>query len=230
MKDNQFKFATTLITCGNQTGTGFFALFSIENKPVPVLVTTKHVIETEDGAPSDITLALHYQPTEEHIATASLPVHVRWYKHPEKDVCCCLVADINAQFEKIMGFPVYCRYISEYQYLTEQQRKKIDLHSRVFMSGYPLGIATKPNFYPLYQHGHLASDPADNHITGMGYADITALPGSSGSPLLLAEEPYCLIGILTGAVTEATSQNAGLGMYLDAEALLELKEEVKNWR
>lgn len=228
MEYTEFKDAVVFITCGNQTGTGFFAVFTIDNKPVPVLVTAKHVIETEDGAPSDITLALHYQPFEGHTSTAYLPVHVRWHKHPEKDVCCCLLADVNAQFEKMIGFPIHAFCISEYCCITEQQREKTSVHSRIFMPGYPLGIATKPNYNPLYLHGHLASDPADNHITGMGYADITALPGSSGSPLLLAEEPYCLIGILTGAVTDA--QNAGLGMYLDAEALLELKEEVKNWK
>ena len=220
---DDMKYVTVPIESDRRMGTGFFAAFSIAGQYVPVLVTAAHVVCESP----EVTLILRYQPNETHIATASISCTPNWIWH-EKDICCCPFADIDARFQQLVGYPVYRKAIGEDKILAPEERANVGVLSEIVMLGYPNGILNCPNMYPLYCKGYLSSLPSENEGNGnYGYADIIAVSGSSGSPMLLMGENSHLMGILTSTVATEQECGAQLAKYVDACCLLELKREME---
>ena len=221
-----FKYSTVYIESndknGNLTsGTGFFVGF--ENKPT-VLVTAKHVV---DKVKSN-RISFHYMPSgSRHIATVAFECKLDWEESEDYDVCCCNLSDINKQFEKEIGFPIYHKHLNGDNILTEKDLQNVKVLEEVVMMGYPSGMKNTAFAYPLFTKGNLAVPPSDNHLNKEGYVNISAIGGSSGSPLLIQKEnKYCLLGIMSKALMENPVSKADIGMYVDAYRLRELVKEV----
>ena len=216
------KFATVFIENINNkgvtsSGTGFFVGF--EDKPT-VLVTAKHVVENADY----LNISFHYMPTgSTHIATVSFKCKPEWKKSDGYDICCCDLSKINKEFEKLIGFPIYYKYISGDSILKKEELKDVEVLQEIVMLGYPGSIKNTAFAYPIVSKGTLAVPPKDNAANDEGYINMATVGGHSGSPLLLEfEKGYTLLGVLTQSLMENPISSADIAMYVDAYRLLDL--------
>lgn len=223
MQIDSLKYLTVLIETetpeGTIAGTGFFYGFSIDGKYVPAIVTANHVVSK-----GKVTLNLRYK-VGEHIAQIRFPCNAKWFCSKSDDLACCLVFDIEQEFLKIVGYPIFYRVITEDGTITRNELENIKILSEVIMVGYPSGTGSTVFSYPIFQKGWIASPPEYSY--DKKYVDITTIPGSSGSPLILAENKVKLLGIMSQAVVENPFSCADLGVYTDAYHLFEIKEMLK---
>lgn len=216
------KFTTVFIENINNkgetsSGTGFFVGF--KDKPT-VLVTAKHVVDNADY----LNISFHYMPTgSTHIATVQFKCKPEWKKSDNYDICCCDLSKINNEFEKLIGFPIYSKYISSDNILSEKDLKDVEVLQEVVMLGYPGSMKNTAFTYPIVSKGTLAVPPKDNLANDEGYINMATVGGHSGSPLLLkTEKGYALLGILTQSLMENPISSADIAMYVDAYRLLDL--------
>jgi hypothetical protein len=177
-------------------GTAFFFQFTDElGTKIPCLVTNKHVVENcEKGRFFIHTAGSDLQGNT--IATGtSLAVEIdefmgNWIYHPNPrvDLCVMLVGPlVNAA--KQSGAVIYSLALNEA--LVEDAAGLEDLLaiSNVFMVGYPIGLWDETNNMPLIRRGITAVHPScDFNGEPIGCIDIAALPGSSGSPIIIFDE------------------------------------------
>ena len=222
IKYDVLKFATVFIENINNkgvtsSGTGFFVGF--EDKPT-VLVTAKHVVENADY----LNISFHYMPTgSTHIATVQFKCKPEWEKLDNYDICCCNLSKINKNFERLIGFPIYSKYISSNNILSEKDLKDVEVLQEVVMLGYPGSMKNTAFAYPIVSRGTLAVPPRDNLANDEGYINMATVGGHSGSPLLLkTEKGYALLGILTQSLMENPISSADIAIYVDAYRLLDL--------
>ena len=221
MNTNNLKYLTVKIASETDdgtlsVGTGFYIRFG----DIPMIVTANHVISEK----SNIKLKLRYK-IGEHTAMIDFPCNVKWHTLPQYDLACCCVDEIEKDFEKLVGCPLFYRCLTEEYILTEKDMKETDILDEVLMIGYPGGVSSSLWEYPIFQKGCLASAPGD--ASDEKYVDITTAGGSSGSPLLLLGGKPKLVGIMSRTVTENLISSANLGIYSEAYHLLELKEKIK---
>lgn len=224
---NAVKYLTVLLQSTDENdnqyaGTGFFLHYEIDGVTVPVIVTVRHVVENS----TQTIMTFHYKPEgSEHIAAADILCHPQWFSLEDCELCCCLLNPISQEFERITGSPVYYAKLLESSILTEDKLQELEILTEIALIGYPGGLTSSPMRYPFLRTGRLASAPSDNRSNGGGYVDITAVGGSSGSPILLNGGTAKLIGIMNQVVPSAE-----FGVYIDAYHLLRLKEQIKMMR
>ena len=144
-------------------------------------------------------------------------------KSDNYDICCCDLSKINKDFEKMIGFPIYYKYISGDSMLKKGELKDVEVLQQVVMLGYPGSMKNTAFAYPIVSKGTLAVPPKDNVANDEGYINMATVGGHSGSPLLLkTEKGYALLGILTKSLMENPISSADIGMYVDAYRLLDL--------
>lgn len=222
IKYDVLKFTTVFIENTNSkgvtsSGTGFFVGFN--DKPT-VLVTAKHVVDNADY----LNISFHYMPTgSTHMATVQFKCKPEWKKSDNYDICCCDLSKINKEFEKLIGFPIYYKYISGDSILKKEELKDAKVLQEVVMLGYPGSMKNTAFAYPIVSKGTLAVPPKDNVANDEGYINMATVGGHSGSPLLLKiEKGYALLGILTQSLMETPLSSADIAMYVDAYRLLDL--------
>lgn len=206
---------------GITVGTGFFMRLNLNGKEVPVIVSVKHVVEARETK-----MTFHYRH-EGVCGSATITCKPKWFTLDDNELCCCLLEPINEKFQKITGYPIYCKYLTEKNILTEQELNDIEALHEVMMIGYPSGVFSAPFVYPLLRKGCLALPPKENYKNGYGFADITAVGGSSGSPLFLNQKKAKLIGIVNQTVMENPLSSAHLGLYIDAYQILKFKKKIR---
>lgn len=226
IKYDVLKFTTVFIENTNNkgetsSGTGFFVGF--KDKPT-VLVTAKHVVKNTDY----LKISFHYMPTgSTHIATIDFKCKPEWDESNDYDICCCDLSKINKEFEKLIGFPIYNKYISSDSILSEKDLKDVEVLQEVVMLGYPGSMKNTAFAYPIVSKGTLAVPPRDNTANDEGYINMATVGGHSGSPLLLkTEKGYALLGILSQSLMENPISSADIAMYVDAYRLNELIKEI----
>ena len=220
------KYTTVQITAIDQegntgSGSGFYMSFDKNGARIPILVTVRHVAEKA----SEYTLTLHYQVEGTgHISAATLPCHPKWVMRENCEVCYCLVEPLSQELKRLVGYRSYYRSIPEEDILDQKALAEIEVLQPVVMLGYPLGIATQPNGYPLVRGGWTANRPKEN-INAQGYLDIAAVGGSSGSPVLTSKG-LKLLGVMNQTILEGLGTNTHLGVYIEAQEIRRLTEDL----
>ena len=228
IKYDKIKYLTVLIKNTDENGveslgTGFFIKFNIDGKPVPVIVTVKHVIENA----KETYMFFHYKPNGgKHIAVLQFPCKEKWIFSKQSELCCCPLHTLNEEFLELTGSNIYACFLNEKNILKKEELNNIDAVSEVIMAGYPAGVYSSPFVYPVLRKGNLAAAPSDNIVNQKGYADIASVGGSSGSPLLLYGENAKLIGIINQTVMENPFSSADLGIYIYSYNLFDLKDKL----
>ncbi|KAB7779073.1 serine protease [Xanthomonas sp. LMG 12459] len=185
------RIETTLMTGGVSCGTGFFMNFlQSEQEVVPAIVTNRHVIAAADRGKFHLTLAsadgspnigAHREFTLDNF-------EARWIGHPDPSVDLAiflvgpLVNEVQQSGVRLFFVPLRTELI-----MAVGDRKALSTMEEIVMIGYPSGIWDSLNNLPVIRRGITATHPA---IAWNGKSefltDIASFPGSSGSPILLA--------------------------------------------
>ena len=170
------------------------------------------------------SLSLRYK-VGEHIALIDYPCSEFRLSVPEYDIALIPIADMQSEFKKVTGYPMYYGCLTAERILEKEELLNIETLSDVVMVGYPSGITSSIWKYPIVQKGTLASAPCE---CSENYVNISAVGGSSGSPLLLLEETPQLIGVMSQTVLENPVSSANIGIYTPGYHILELCKKIKN--
>lgn len=185
------RIETSLTAGGTSCGTGFFMNFlQTETESVPVIVTNKHVVAGSGIGRFSLTLARPdgLPDIGNHRQFSFANFESLWLKHPNQnvDLAVFLVGPLLNQAQQ-SGTPLF--FIPLQTALIPKESERLDLSTMedIIMIGYPSGIWDAKNNLPVIRRGITATHCAVNWNGNTEFlTDIASFPGSSGSPVLLA--------------------------------------------
>jgi hypothetical protein len=194
----QLLFATVRIEAdtpdGTSVGTGFMFRFSVDKeKGIPVIVTCKHVVESTTRGRFKLHLASKGEPRVPSGESRFVELNSfsqRWVPHPnaEVDLCAMPLAPLLGEAERQSLSPFFVS-LDERLLPSPEELDQLQAVESVLMVGYPTGLWDKVNNFPLFRRGITASHPAfDYQGKCITVVDMACFPGSSGSPVLLADQ------------------------------------------
>jgi V8-like Glu-specific endopeptidase len=185
------RIETELRGGGISTGTGFYMNFlQKEDTCVPVIVTNKHVIANANIGKFHLTLAtddgLPHAGKHQQFQIANF--EQQFIKHPDPniDLAAYLIGPLlnkaQQSGEKLFYIPLRTELIP-----SDEDRANYSSMEDIVMIGYPNGIWDAKNNLPVIRKGITATHA---NISWNGKSefltDIASFPGSSGSPVFLA--------------------------------------------
>ncbi|WP_371743118.1 serine protease [Polynucleobacter sp. AP-Elch-400A-B2] len=172
-------------------GTGFFMNFLEENgKSIPAIVSNKHVIKdalsggfnlTLKGSDGKPLIGNHKKFTFNNFESL-------WIKHPSDkvDLAIFLLGPLLNEV-KDSGAEIFFTPLSKAIIPENDVRESLSPMEDIIMIGYPSGIWDSLNNLPVIRRGVTATHPYINWNGKLEFlTDIASYPGSSGSPVLLA--------------------------------------------
>lgn len=190
---------------GVATGTGFFYTFINPTKTssIPVVVTCWHVVSDSTHARMYFALASsnRLSRVQDHF-TINLPPNL-WIRHPDTniDLAVMPIAPLMRQLGnegKWLDFAP----MAEDLIPKEAELPKYGVFQEVKFIGYPIGIWDEKNNLPIVRRGMTATDPVVDYNGRKEFlVDAAVFPGSSGSPVYIANEGINFFdgGISTGS-------------------------------
>jgi hypothetical protein len=179
---------------GGHVGTGFFYTFENEGTRgvIPAIVTCWHLVSDSTFGKLYFALGTTNALTrsEDHF-TAEVPQFGRfWIRHPDTniDLAVMPLAPIVRVLEK-EGKQLDVAPISASLIPSEAELPKYGVFQEVKFIGYPIGIWDEKNNLPIVRRGMTATDPSvDYNGRAEFLVDAAVFPGSSGSPVFIANE------------------------------------------
>jgi hypothetical protein len=185
------RIETRLRTGIDSCGTGFFVNFlQSKNEAVPAIVTNKHVIAGADQGKFHLTIAnADGSPNIGNHREFTLDnFEARWIGHPDPavDLAIFLIGPLLNEVHQT-GMQMFFAPLSTEMIMDANNRKSLSTMEEIVMIGYPSGIWDSVNNLPVIRRGITATHPAINWNGKTEFlTDIASFPGSSGSPVLLA--------------------------------------------
>jgi len=180
-------------------GTGFFydVYDSDKKSGIPLIVTCWHVVSNSTvgrlffAQGSSNTLAR----VQDHL-TAVFPQFERnWIRHPDTNIDLAvmpiapILRTLQAQGVKLDSAPINQLLIPN-----ESELAECGVFQEVKFIGYPIGIWDEKNNLPIVRRGMTASDPIVDYNGRTEFLiDAAVFPGSSGSPVYVADEGARLV-------------------------------------
>lgn len=185
------RIETDLHGGGISTGTGFYMNF-LQKKDtfIPVIITNKHVIANAKTGRFHVTLATEegLPDTGKHQQFQFQNFEQQCIKHPDPNIDLAvfpigpLLNKVQQSGEKLFYIPLQTELIPK-----EDERETFSSMEDIVMIGYPNGIWDAKNNLPVIRKGITATH-TNVHWNGKPefLTDIASFPGSSGSPVFLA--------------------------------------------
>lgn len=185
------RIETQLTTGGVSTGTGFYMhLLEKGDKHVPVIITNKHVIADASVGKFHVTLkdddGMPILGNHEQFQLGNF--ESQCIKHPDPGVDLAayplgpLLNAVNTSGKKLFYVPMGTDLIP-----SNDERENYSAMEDIIMIGYPNGIWDSVNNLPVIRKGITATHPnIDWNGKTEFLTDIASFPGSSGSPVFLA--------------------------------------------
>jgi len=176
---------------GIATGSGFAYRFSEQEGGIhiPAIVTNKHVIEDTVEISLPISVAdVSGNPTGRfEVITYSIGKNnVIHHPNDEVDLCAILAAPIHQYFKNKSEQPALVHLNKSLIADTETFSDLLPLEE-VTMIGFPNGIWDSTNNGAIARRGVIATTPSDDYLGKKQFVvDMACFPGSSGSPVFLA--------------------------------------------
>lgn len=185
------RIVTTTAEGGRASGTGFYMHLLVKSdKHVPVIITNKHVVAGAVQGQFSVTLA---NESGEPIIGSHETFSVSDFenicvKHPDENIdlvafpIAPLIHKVEKSDKKLFYVPLLMNLIP-----SEIERSKYSAMEDIVMIGYPNGIWDSVNNYPVIRKGITATHSNVNWNGKREFlTDIASFPGSSGSPVFLA--------------------------------------------
>ena len=185
------RIETNLYDGSVSTGTGFYMHFLQQDETcVPVIITNKHVIANASIGKFHVTLATDgdLPDTCNHRQFQFSNFEQQCIKHPDPNVDLAafligpLLNQVKLSVGKLFYIPLQTNLIP-----SGEERASYSSMEDIVMIGYPNGIWDEKNNLPVIRKGITATHA---NISWNGKAefltDIASFPGSSGSPVFLA--------------------------------------------
>lgn len=201
--NEQLLFSTVYLQCvkpkGNSTGTGFVYGVSVEGPKgqkgdAHFLVTNKHVLK--DASRVSFQMVQRDPSGEKPVlgkawsATLSGFSEATWVSHPDPkvDVAVMSLSFVINAVHKQSGEAPFFKAIPPAIAMTDSSASELDVIEEVVFIGYPRGIFDSINLLPVARRGTTASPPSVDYEGLPAFLiDGAVFPGSSGSPVLLAQ-------------------------------------------
>ncbi|KJZ12303.1 hypothetical protein TW85_16050 [Marinomonas sp. S3726] len=172
------------------TGSGFAYRFAEQEDGlhVPAIVTNKHVIDGAVSVSLPISVADNTgAPTGKfEVITYGIPNNVIYHPDPNVDLCAILAAPIHQYFQQKDLQPALVHLNKEIA-ATDSTFSEILPLDEVTMIGYPNGIWDSENNGSIARRGIIATIPENDYLGKKQFVvDMACFPGSSGSPVYLA--------------------------------------------
>lgn len=173
------------------SGTGFFFELKIDGKPLPLIVTNKHVVDSADKFGTfrfTLTDEQDRPKLGEHKSVGYHDFKALWLYHPDPEVDLC-VFPLNTIFKDFKNHD----WKPFFSILTEREIPstfdQINSVEDILMTGYPSGLWDEKYNLPIVRKGITATHPLREYNGERKFvADIAAFPGSSGSPIVLIDD------------------------------------------
>jgi len=176
-------------------GTGFFFDAKIDEKrKMPLIVSNKHVVhEALRGR-----FQLHQAETtgdeiwpSAHSFTVEIDKFAeRWIGYPDDmvDLCAMPFQPLREQAQQ-QGKSIFNLTFDESVIIPQQKLEELSAVENILMIGYPIGLWDEKNNLPLIRRGITATHIAIDFGGRPEFLiDSACFPGSSGSPVVLADE------------------------------------------
>lgn len=197
--NEQLFFTTTFIGTTNvdgTTGAGTGFLYQVEtaaDQSALFLVTNRHVVK--DAARADVRFMASKDDSmtepslgQVHVVQVPDPASV-FTVHPDSDIDVAIAPVtpwVNAL--KAQGRHVFFRSISPAIAMNNKSASALDALEEVTFIGYPNGLYDQVNLLPIARRGSTATPPALDYGGKPTFLiDASVFPGSSGSPVMLAQ-------------------------------------------
>ncbi|MEY8766735.1 MULTISPECIES: S1 family peptidase [Francisella] len=176
---------------GISSGTGYFYAFLKEKEHhIPCIVTNKHVIK--DATKGTFFLSKQNNNGEVEIGS-HIPISIdgfesRWIGHPDKDIDLAIlpIAQIIKQANQD-NITFYYRSLHKELLAHDELLKSLSTMEDIIMIGYPNGIWDEKHNLPIIRKGITATHPKTPYNGKPEFMiDAACFPGSSGSPVFLA--------------------------------------------
>jgi hypothetical protein len=172
------------------TGSGFAYRFAEKEGGlhVPAIVTNKHVVDGAVSVSLPISVADNTgTPTGKfEVITYGIPNNVIYHPDPEVDLCAILAAPIHQYFKQKNLQPALV-HLSKEIAATDSTFSDLLPLEEVTMIGYPNGIWDSENNGSIARRGIIATIPENDYLGKKQFVvDMACFPGSSGSPVYLA--------------------------------------------
>jgi len=185
------RIETNLHGGGVSTGTGFYMRFlEKEGNCVPVIVTNKHVIANANVGKFHVTLATTDGLPEsgKHQQFQFSNFEQQCIKHPDPnvDLAAFLIGPLLNQVQQSDGKLFYVPLQTDL-IPSDEERTSYSSMEDIVMIGYPNGIWDAKNNLPVIRKGITATHAGVSWNGRCEFlTDIASFPGSSGSPVFLA--------------------------------------------
>lgn len=175
------------------TGTGFMYDFpsSRSNVIVPVLVTCWHVVSNSQMGRFIISqVASNGASSADNKVSLLFPGESVWLRHPDTniDLAVLPIAGFLEQFRS-NHVQLNIKMIPASFVANSNDMESFGVFQELKFIGYPLGIWDEKNNLPIVRRGMTATDPAVDYNGQTKFLlDAAVFPGSSGSPVYMADE------------------------------------------
>ncbi|PXF29429.1 hypothetical protein WH50_20765 [Pokkaliibacter plantistimulans] len=172
------------------TGTGFAYSFARreDGMHVPAIVTNKHVIEgaVSVSLPISVADASGNETGNFEVITYPIKNNVIYHPDSETDLCALLAAPIHQYFQNKKSQPALV-HLDKNITATDANFSELLPLEEVTMIGYPNGIWDSTNNGSIARRGIIATLPENDYLGKKQFVvDMACFPGSSGSPVYLA--------------------------------------------
>lgn len=230
--------------------TGFFITKLVNNKPMPFLVTNRHVFRGR----SSVVIRMIEKNSQ---AIRDIDVNVvangiqHYYVHnnPNVDIA---VAPLNSLFISNNNLQFFAFDIDSIGYSSIRVQQDFDEGTSVFMLGYPMGWVDIDSNTPICRGGYIARISREEIAKTKSFLlDIQNFPGNSGSPIITRPElindngslslnKSVLIGIIhsyipyeeqlinsqTKKIVEIKTENSGIALVHPTELIIETIDQI----
>ena len=184
------KIVSTFPNGDQSSGTGFFYNMSVPNKGViSLLVSNKHVLRGASQVRYYISIGDAPSP-ESYVTIDVNDVDMKYVEHPDPDIDLAAI-EVSSTIAVITenGLKPYLRFFDSALIPNDEQLEQFTAIENIMMIGYPTGLWDEYNNLPIIRRGITATPYSKDYNNRPEFLiDCACFPGSSGSPILIADE------------------------------------------
>lgn len=176
------------------SGTGFFYSFEEGGKPVPLIISNKHVLCNSkflefDFATADIQHNRKFAPAKTiRFSENQIPIFL--HPDPNVDLAAVPLQPILKQ-AKDAGIELYTVWLNESNFPSIETVSTLNIGTDIVMVGFPTGLMDEYNNLPVSRKGSLATPYVADYQGKTDFViDIAAFGGSSGSPVFAVTSQF----------------------------------------